>query len=140
MEQRVDDQINWFNTKAKWNKRWHQSLRVIEIIAAASIPVLTGYISEEASYLRTPVALLGFLIVVIAGTISLYHFQENWVQYRTSCESLTREKILFLTQAEPYDVESPFSVFVKRIESVISQDVTKWTDYTKPRDKEKDSN
>lgn len=139
MKERVDDQIDWYKRKSGWNKKCYQYLRAIEIIAATSIPFLVGYMSLNASYVRTSVGLLGVLIAVIAGIISLYRFQENWVQYRTTCESLIHERFLFLTKAEPYDVDSPFQLFVQRIESVVSTENTRWSQYVKSPGKEKES-
>ncbi|MDH3287817.1 MAG: DUF4231 domain-containing protein [Betaproteobacteria bacterium] len=43
LEQRLDDQINWYSKKSAANQAAHKRLRLIEIIAAASIPLLAGY-------------------------------------------------------------------------------------------------
>ena len=77
------------------------------------------------------VALLGALIAVISTIISLNQFQENWIEYRTTCESLRHEKFLYLTKAEPYNNEEPFGLFVQRVESLISKENSSWSQYTK---------
>jgi hypothetical protein len=41
-EQRLEDQIKWYSTKSTRCKVWYQSLRFIEIVAAAIIPLLSG--------------------------------------------------------------------------------------------------
>ncbi len=115
-KERVDDQIDWYDKKSSWNKKCYQYLRAIEIIAATSVPFLVGYMSQDASYVRTSVGLLGVLIAVIAGIISLYRFQENWVQYRTTCESLIHERFLFLTKGkhEWIGISPPCAVLEQR--------------------------
>ena len=43
LEQRLDDQINWYDKKSSANQSACKRLRLIEIIAAAAIPLLAGY-------------------------------------------------------------------------------------------------
>ncbi|MFB3042367.1 MAG: DUF4231 domain-containing protein, partial [Candidatus Poribacteria bacterium] len=44
MNERVDDQINWYDRKSQFNQKRYKRLRIIEIFAAALIPFLSGYI------------------------------------------------------------------------------------------------
>jgi len=127
LSERVDDQIDWYDKKSQFNQRWYKCLRVCEIVAAVAIPLLVGNMSDMFPAIKIVVGFLGFLIALIAGVIALYKFQENWVQYRTVCESLLHEKYLFLTQTEPYNGDSPFPLFVQKVESLISTENTKWT-------------
>ena len=126
LKERVDDQIDWYDRKSLTNQHWFKRLRIIEIVAAASIPFLSAYMTQGELLIRLIVGALGVVITVIAGVIALYQFQENWIEYRTTCESLKHEKYLFLTRAEPYDAEDPFPMFVERIEGLISVENTKW--------------
>jgi hypothetical protein len=134
MKERVEDQITWYNNKSKHNQRIFKRLRIIEIIAAALVPVLAGFVSKF-DRLEYVIALLGIVVVVVAGILSLYRFQEIWTEYRTTCESLKHEKFLFLTGAEPYNVAEPFGLFVNRVESLISKENTQWKLYMKNEQK-----
>lgn len=134
---RVDGQIEWYDKKSQYHKTWYTWLRIIEIIAAALIPFLVGYIACGDILFRTVVGLLGVVVAVITAIVSLCQFQENWVEYRTTCESLRHEKYLFETKTEPYDVDSPFSLFVQRVESLISKENSTWSQYIRPQKKEK---
>jgi len=131
MHARVDNQIDWYDKKSQWNQRWFRRLRAIELVVAASIPLLAGYISAERPSIQLIVGLLGLVVASIAGVTGLYSFQENWVEYRTTCESLCHEKHLFLTETQPYDGEAPFPLFVKRVESLISAENTRWSQFTR---------
>lgn len=133
MQNRVDDQINWYDKKSQRHQRWYKQLRFVEILAAASIPFLSGYIRPDLPAIKFTVGLLGVVIAVLAGVTSLNRFQENWVEYRTTCESLRHEKYLFQTGVEPYNVDNPFSLFVKRIESLISKENINWAQTIKPQ-------
>ena len=46
LKNRLDDQIDWYDRKSVQNQKWFKRLQVISIIAAASIPFLSGYITE----------------------------------------------------------------------------------------------
>jgi len=137
LKERVDDQINWYDKKSQFNQRCYKWLRVGEIVAAAAIPFLAGYMSDKNPAIPVVVGLLGCIIAIIAGIVALYQFQENWVEYRTTCESLRHEKYLFLTQTEPYNVDNPFSLFVQRVESLVSTENTKWSQLIRAPKKEK---
>src|ERR1051325_6132043 len=100
MAQRLQDQIDWYDKKSLWNQRWFRRLRIIEIVAAAMIPFLTSF--AETTIMRNVVGAFGVIITVIAGVLALYQFQERWTEYRTTCESLKKEKYLFGTESEPY--------------------------------------
>ncbi len=100
LEQRVRDQIDFYDRKSLWNQSWFKRLRVVEIIAAAMIPFLTAI--PDTTTMRYVVGGLGVLITVVAGILALFQFQERWTEYRTTCESLRTERLLFLTKAEPY--------------------------------------
>jgi len=110
---------------------------MVEIIAAASIPLLVGY-ADSMVELKVVVGILGLLVAVIAGLLGLYQFQENWSGYRTTCEGLKQEKYLFLTKTQPYDQGDSFSLFVQRVENVISKEHLTWSQYM--RNKEKPNN
>ena len=134
---RVDNQIDWYDRKSSTNQRWFRWLRIVEIVAAASIPLLVGYADTVAEF-KVVVGVLGLMIAVIAGVLGLYQFQESWTGYRATCEALKQEKYLFLTKTQPYDQGDAFALFVQRVENLISKEHTTWAQYIgvggKPKD------
>jgi hypothetical protein len=126
---RVDDQIGWYGRKSKTAQRWFKGLRGIEIVSAATIPLIAGF-AEDPFPVTLVVGLLGALIAIISSLVSLNQFQENWIEYRTTCESLKHEKFLFLTKAEPYHKDDSFRLFVQRVKSLISKENSAWSQYT----------
>ncbi len=132
---RVNDQIDWYDKKSSWNQRMFKQLQILQIIAAASIPILTGFITNEATEMKHVVAGIGALIAIISGILSLYKFQENWIQYRTVSESLKHQKYLFLTKTYPYHADDAHHVLVETVENLISQENSKWSQYTQQKGK-----
>jgi len=135
MQSRVDDQIAWYDGKGGKNQLGFKLLRVIEIVAAAAIPILAAY-SGVCPAIRFVVAILGGAIAVIAALMGLYQFQENWTHFRSTCEALRHEKYLYMTKTEPYDTEDSFPLFVQRIESLISTEHSSWSQYMRGGNKE----
>ena len=136
LKERVDKQINWYDKKSRLNQWWYKCLRVFEIVAATAIPFLAGHMSDKTPAIQVVVGCLGFIIAIIASVVSLFQFQENWVEYRTTCESLRHEKYLFLTHTEPYSTDNSFPLFVQRVESLVSIENSKWSQLIRTQKKE----
>jgi hypothetical protein len=128
LKERLEDQISWYDAKSIEAQRSFKRLRVIEIVAAAAIPLLSGFVDPQRPGVAVSVGLLGALVAVIAGVLGLFQFERDWVQYRATCESLLREKYLFLTAAEPFDREptANYRLLVRRVEAILSDENSKW--------------
>ena len=131
LQERIDDQINWYDRKSLQSQKWFKRLQIVSIIAATTIPFISGYLTETTIWLKLAVGVLGLIVAAITAILGLYKFQENWLEYRTVCESLKHEKYLFLTKSEPYDSEDSFKFLVERVEGLISKENTKWRGYMK---------
>lgn len=137
LRDRLEVEIKWYDDKSGDNKRAHMRTKVIEIVCAALIPLLAGYAKNGAMSISIAIGVLGATVAVSAGVSSLMKFQENWIKYRTTAESLKKEKYLFLTGAEPYAVDKPLLLLVQRVETLVSQENTNWAQYmmAPPREK-----
>jgi hypothetical protein len=119
---RLDDQINWYNSKSKRNQSLFKWLKVLEIIIAAAIPLAASVWDNNLF----PGA-CGVSIVIIEGVQGVFQFQHNWIVYRATCESLKHEKYLYLAGAGPYlAIDNPLAILAERVESLISQEHSKW--------------
>ena len=125
IEQRLSDQIDWYDRKSGTNQRWFKRLRFGEIVAAAIIPFLSGFAGNSFS-IKIAIGALGVFVAVIASVLGLLQFQVHWIAYRAIAESLRKEKFLFLTQTEPYDKDDAFHRFVQRVEALLSKENTEW--------------
>lgn len=131
LKERLDDQIDWYDQKSILNQRLFKRLQVAAILASSTIPFLSGWITGTAILLKLSVGALGLMVATISAFLVVYKFQENWLGYRTTCESLKHEKYLFLTKCEPYTQGDPFKLLVERAESMISKENTDWSRYMK---------
>jgi len=126
IETRVDDQIRWYSSHSRQAQQRLKWLQGFAITAAAVIPILAGF-GPETVTVKLTIALLSVLIAVSSALVSLNQYQENWIEYRTTAESLKHEKFLFLTAAEPYRDARAFELFVLRIEALISKENSAWS-------------
>jgi hypothetical protein len=70
---------------------------------------------------------LGVLITVLEGLLHLNQYQQNWINYRSTCEALKHEKYIYLGKAAPYvNLPDPHALLAERIESLVSQEHGKW--------------
>jgi hypothetical protein len=128
--QRLDDQIDWYSKKSSNCQTWFKALRVVEIVAAALIPFLSG-MGEKIPCGQWVVGALGVTIALSAAASSLFKYHENWIQYRVTSEQLKHEKFLFATHSGPYDDQTRFQLLVQRVEALISKEAATWAQVSK---------
>jgi hypothetical protein len=121
---RLEDQIDWYDRKSRSARRVFKRIKVIEIIAAATIPFLAAL---TFPYDKLVTAGLGVLITVLEGLLHLNQYQQIWSNYRSTCEALKHEKYVYLAKAGPY-ASSPDTraLLAERIESTVSQEHAQW--------------
>lgn len=126
VEARLEDQISWYDRKSLSNQRTYKRIKMTEIIAAAVIPFL-GALNNILTNVGWWTGALGVLITVLEGMLHLNQYQQNWIAYRSTCESLKHEKYVYLAKAAPYaGVADPRALLAERVESLVSQEHAKW--------------
>lgn len=131
INERLNEQINWYDNKSQDNQKYFKKLKIIEILSASLIPFLVAY-SDKCTYIQYIVGILGISIALIAGLLSLYKFQENWIEYRTMSETLKHQKYLYETKCPPYDKDdNRFTKLVQICEGLISKENSNWAQYIK---------
>lgn len=130
--ERLEDQLAWYEQKAKHHKRWFQSLKVGQIVVAAAIPAVAAA-GASAGFAGA----LGAVVVVMEGLQQLFQFQQNWIAYRGTAEALKHEKYLYLARADAYaHSRNPLRLLAERIEGLISQEHARWISSRRNRDDE----
>jgi Protein of unknown function (DUF4231) len=122
--ERLEDQLKWYHEKGSHNKRWFQSLKVTQIVAAAAIPTVAA-VGASAGVAGA----LGAVVVVLEGLQQLFQFQQNWIAYRSTAEALKHEKYLFEASAGPYSRgDRREALLAERVEALVSQEHAAWAD------------
>ena len=128
-EERLDDQVSWYDRKSQTAQRRYKTLKLAQVIIAALIPLASTFPIPAAEF-KWVMAILGLLVLTIEAVQQLNQDQQNWTAYRSACEALKHEKYLYLAGAGPYSnaesAEKRLALLADRIEGLISQEHAKW--------------
>jgi hypothetical protein len=128
MKERVDNQIKWLSRESSKNQNWFKKLRAVEIVLGCAIAFLVSH--AEFVPLQVLTGAMGVAVAAISGLLSLYRFQEKWVEYRVTAENLKREKFFYLTGTAPYDENNKFQTLVSRVEAILAVENMQWAEAT----------
>jgi hypothetical protein len=123
--ERLEDQIAWYDRKSLLDARAYKRIKIVEILAAASIPFLLAFHGPKFTF---AVGGLGVAVLLCELLAQLNQYLQNSISYRAICESLKHEKFLYLERAGPYaDVANPNRLLAERIEARVQQQHANWT-------------
>jgi len=125
IDERLDDQAQWYDAKATINKRWWYGLRILSFISAACL-IRSGFFTALD---KNIIGLIGVFLVGIEGAQGLFRFHENWLRYRGTSEALKHEKYSFLHSAGEYGgmkKKEAASRLASRCEALISVENSEW--------------
>lgn len=120
---RLDSQICWYDVEASRNNLGDKLSKLVGIIAAALVPVVT--VASASPWLGAGLA----AVAVIAQAMQeLFQFQRNWITFAAAREALKRERYLYLARAGDYSSKSQSSpgLLAVRVERIISQETSTW--------------
>jgi hypothetical protein len=119
------DQIGWYSRKASGNKSWAQGISFLIITFGASTTLLQIF-GKMYYWDAIATAVLGVLIAILQGTLSIWKFDETWHAYRVASERMKRERRLYVNGAGPYsdvdDQQAAYRRFVEAVEQIIAEE------------------
>jgi len=129
LRERYEHQIGWYDRKAIVNSRIYYVLQWLVIILSAVTPLLVALTLVDKITGSPSWAVVAVASLVAIGTTATktFKFEENWINYRTTCETLRKELHFYDAGIGPYQQsEDKRSLFVERVESLISRENTLW--------------
>ena len=161
IKERIDDQINYFSSKASKAQKKYKKLKRWELLIAASIPVLIAFsalsilehtilvsnlVLEDGVEMLKPVftvstifqiiaAIGGIIIVILKGVFDLENYYKTWKDFRSVEMTLQQEKYKFYTKTEPYDESDAYGLLVEEVEQILNKENQKWRSVKKPTNK-----
>jgi len=137
IKSRYRKEISWYDNKAIWNHRAYQVFQWAAIILSASTAVLVVIGDGPLKWFAVVIAVL---VAISTAALKTFKYQENWISYRTTCETLRKEYHYYEAGIHGYeDVDDKEALFVDRVESLISRENTLWV-ITHDRDETKHNN
>ncbi|WP_238011135.1 DUF4231 domain-containing protein [Dactylosporangium sp. AC04546] len=95
----ANDSYRWYVTASKRSRRSYRITDVSAVVISASIPVA----AVMAPDLPQLTAVLGAILVVIAGVRAIYHWPENYLRFSRAREAVEEQRRLYHVSAPPYD-------------------------------------
>jgi Protein of unknown function (DUF4231) len=133
LKDRLEEQRSWYAAKSSFNKSRYRLFQIITIIASAAIPVInltSGWGdsgTQHGALLATSIISAGVAIVIAFTQLEKYF--ETWILYRTTAESLKREKFLFQNNCGEYSNLAEVDknrLLVERVEAMLSSENSKF--------------
>lgn len=73
---------------------------------------------DSVPLLKSLSLITSVLVAIMATSLKTFKFEENWINYRTTCETLKKEINFFNAGIDEYkDSQDREGLFVKRVEA-----------------------
>jgi len=139
VSERYKTQIRWYSNRASANKQRYHVFQWTAIILSVSLPVLIATVPDSRQLFTIVISIV---LAICTAALKTFKFQENWINYRTTAETLKKEKYFLEAELNEYaDATDKEALFIERVESLISRENTLWvTTHTRDeRDEKKKS-
>jgi len=123
---RLNDQLAWYDDKSGSKQRWYKRIKTAQLVMAGSIP---DFSLVGVSWGRLITAVLGAGVAALEGIQQLGHFNDLWIDYRSTAERLKHEKYLFLAESGPYRglaTAEALRLLAERVEEQVSTEHANW--------------
>ncbi|MGR8941795.1 MAG: DUF4231 domain-containing protein, partial [Gammaproteobacteria bacterium] len=120
----LEDQRNWYESKAGLHKFRHLFFAIAVIVTGALISVIQVFAAQ--AWVAATTALLGAGVTVLRSVDTLLRPNETWQAYRKAAEGMKREYRLYINNAGDYsqaaDEDAAYRLLIERVETVIAEE------------------
>ncbi len=124
LDERYLPEVRWYDDRARKNRAWYVPLQWVVILLSVGAPIM---VAIGVSWARWAGISMSAGVAVLTAGLKTFRFDENWLNFRTTCETLKKEQYLHGARAGQYrSAADPEALFVERVESLISCEHTAW--------------
>src|SRR6266550_3409256 len=130
---RINDQLRFYDRKASFYKSRYLFMRAATVVGGAIVPVLVNlsfapvsvnlwFFVVSLNIVKVSTTLISLMVVLFVSLESVYHFKEQWKNYRSTAELLKKEYFLFASGEGRYSGKleaEAFKLFVEQSETAI---------------------
>ena len=128
IKERLEQYQAWYDRKAVSVKSLYLRMRACSVIGGAIVPVLINvqqpaWVFHGFDLIKIVVTLISLMVVTFVSLESVFHYREQWKNYRSTEQQLGHERFLFLSRVGRYadlDDAKAFHLFVERVEDAIA--------------------
>lgn len=125
--ERVDQYQAWYDKKSATMKSRYLRMRAFSVVGGGLVPVLINLPENltilDVPVIKTIVTVISLLVVIVVSLESVFHYREQWKNYRSTEQHLGHEKFLFRSRVGFYrglSEQDAFRLFVERVEEAIA--------------------
>ncbi|WP_406656353.1 DUF4231 domain-containing protein [Methanolobus sp. ZRKC2] len=131
LENRLEQYRSWYDSKAVKMKKKYQQTQVMAAVGAVLVPVINNISiivpieNWSVDIAKFSVTVIGILVALAIAFEGVFHYREQWKNYRSTEQYLETQKQLFIHGIGDYselDRESAFRLLVNRIEGAIAEE------------------
>ncbi|MBX3628373.1 MAG: DUF4231 domain-containing protein [Nitrosomonas sp.] len=120
IEQRAKQYQTWYDKKAVSAKATYLRMRTAIVLGGVVVPVI---VNSALPGKEIVASIISLVVAACVALESVYHYREQWKNYRSTEQFLGREQVLFLTGEGGYkefkSAQAAFIYFVERCEGAI---------------------
>ncbi|MET7395354.1 DUF4231 domain-containing protein [Dactylosporangium sp. NPDC005572] len=126
----ANDSYRWYVTASKRSRRSYRITDVSAVLISASIPVA----AVIAPDIPTIPAVLGAVLVIIAGVRAIFHWPENYLRFSRAREAVEEQRRLYHVSAPPFhDPATRDEELVKAVTRIEQAEMGQWAQIADPR-------
>lgn len=126
----ADGSYRWYLVAAKRSRRSHRISELTTVVLSAAIPLAALLVPNRP---QIP-AILGSLLVVIAGCRAVFQWQENYLRFSQAREAVEEQRRLYRVGAHPYDDPSLRDAeLVKAVTRIEGDEMQRWAQIAQER-------
>ncbi len=122
-------ELYFYSTRALIYKRVFMSLSLFTVLMPAVVTGLSSFASINPLYVKILITVFSAISTVSAGILGIFKVRDHWINYRTNCERLKREIILYTQKIKPHEnlsAEQSYKLFLERCEGIIGDERSHW--------------
>lgn len=128
IKERLEQYQAWYDRKAVSAKSLYLRMRACSVIGGAIVPVLINVQQPSWAFggldpIKVTVTFISLMVVTFVSLESVFHYREQWKNYRSTEQLLGHERFVFMSRVGRYanlDESNAFHLFVERVEEAIT--------------------
>lgn len=136
LQHRYYDQLHYYESAAGRNQKKYKNIQWVLIILSTLTTIMAALPKEFD--LQYAIVITAAIVTILTSGLKTFQYQELWVSYRSTIEQLKPELYLYQFNINEYgkpgiDKES---LFVSRVESILSKEHDVWPANKKIKDQD----
>ena len=126
----ANDSYDWYKARAAHSRAAYKVSETALLIVSAAIPTNAAIFPDDVI---VP-ALLGGVVVVLAGLRAVFHWQDNYLRFSAAREAIEAERRSYNTGAKPYDDRATRDqILAAAVSKIEHAEMAGWNKIASPR-------